>query len=149
MKTNPDRFTLEKFAWQFICTFTFRSPSVRQLNRKRFCAMLRAFTRRGQVRFEKLLWFLAPEVGEGGSPHLHALIGGLPQSAVTLATCRLLAALWRKKGGGISKVEIYDPGKDGIGYVTKSAGQLPDCGGPWYAKRILDGPSDTGEQKQS
>ena len=122
---------------------------MRQLTHKRFCAMLRASAKRCQVRFEKLLWFLAPEIGGGGNPHLHALIGGLPPSAVTLTTCRLLAALWRKKGGGISKVLIYDPSKDGIGYVTKSAGQLLDCGGPWYAKRILDGPSDTGEPKPS
>ena len=111
--------------------------------------MLRASARACQVRFENLLWFLAPEIGESGSPHLHFLLGALPQSAVTLATCRLLAALWRIKGGGISKIQIYDPGKDGIGYVSKSTGEPPDCSGPWYAKRILDGPSDTGKAKQS
>ena len=150
MKTNPDRFTLEKYAWQFWGTLTFRSPSIRQLTRKRFCAMLRASARACQVRFENLLWFLAPEVGESGSPHLHFLLGALPQSAVTLATCRLLMTLWRKKGGGISKIEIYNPRKDGLGYVTKSMGpQLPNCSGPWYARRILDGQSDSGEQKPS
>ena len=54
-----------------------------------------------------------------GRGHLHALIAGFPQHALTTATCFAFMKIWEQMGGGMARVHLYSPLLDGVGYVLK------------------------------
>jgi hypothetical protein len=72
--------------------------------------------------FPALLWVARFEVGPtGGHGHYHILIAGITQASLDNCFCRSLESAWRSCGGGLSQVTLYDPARDGVGYVLKPA----------------------------
>jgi hypothetical protein len=132
---NPDKHLLETVGWQFFCTFTFKSLKVSEaVWLKMYFAMMREQADNFGVHFLKILWVLRKEKGElTARPHFHALIAGLPTSAVTPATCFSYMKIWERLGGGQARVRVYDSTLTGVGYVLKGVDEaFTNAGANWY-----------------
>ena len=132
---NPEKHLLENVEWQHFCTFTFKTLKVSEaVWLKMFFAMMRKQADNFGVHFLKILWVLRQEKGEKtGRPHFHALIAGLPASAVTEATCFSFMRIWENLGGGQARVRIYDSTLSGVEYVLKGVDEaFTNAGANWY-----------------
>jgi hypothetical protein len=133
---NPEKHLLGNVGWQFFGTLTFKSLKVKEgVWLKMYFSMIREQADNFGVHFSKILWALRYELGEQtGRPHFHALIAGLPNSAVTVATCFSFMKIWEKHGGGQSRVRVYDPSLAGVEYVLKGVDEAfaKVVGANWY-----------------
>jgi hypothetical protein len=132
---NPEKHLLEHIEWQFFCTFTFKGlKTVETVWLKMFFSLLREEAGYLGVHFSKILWVLRREKGEAtGRPHYHALIAGLPASAVSESTCFSLMKMWERHGGGIARVRVYNSALTGVEYVLKGVDEaFTNAGANWY-----------------
>jgi hypothetical protein len=135
---NPEKHLLENIKWQFFCTFTFRTLKVSEaVWLKMYFAMMREQADNFGVHFLKILWVLRKEKGEMTQrPHFHALIAGLPNTAVNEATCFSYMKIWERIGGGISRVRVFDSTLAGVEYVLKGVDEaFSNAGANWYELR--------------
>lgn len=51
--------------------------------------------------------------------HLHLCMAGLPFDNYSESLCRYAAEWWRQLCGGIADIQLYDPTRDGLGYMLK------------------------------
>jgi hypothetical protein len=102
--------------WQLFCSLSFytngRPHYVPPVGKQISAAFgwMRTFCNWYHIHFRKqLLFALRQERGEtGGRPHLHALVGGLPNGVVNSARSRVsMQAEWEKFGGGMSRVREF------------------------------------------
>src|SRR5690242_15526370 len=132
---NPEKHLLDVIDWQFFCSFTFKTLKVSEaVWLKMYFAMMREQADNFGIHFFKTLWTLRKEKGElTDRPHFHALIAGLPVTAVNSATCFSFMRIWEKFGGGSARVRVYDPTLDGVGYVLKGVdAAFTNAGANWY-----------------
>jgi hypothetical protein len=117
----PEAYRLRSFNWQLFVTLTFRKPPAnRGSSLPRIFAWLRSVARAGGIHFKRLVWVMRFEIGpRGDNGHYHLCLAGIPQASLCWQLCRSLESLWRTCGGGLSEVALYDPARDGVGYVLK------------------------------
>jgi hypothetical protein len=115
---NPEIYALSVIQWQLFASLTFKSAKLADgVRMKMFFALMRKQAKNFGVHFKKTIWCLRTEAGETtGRLHLHALIAGFPEHAVTKATCFSFMKLWEKLGGGMARVTVYKfiPGRCGL-----------------------------------
>jgi hypothetical protein len=121
MKTMPEAYSLRRVPWQLFVTLTFQKPpKTRSNSLPRVFKWLRKVSRTAAVYFPQAWWALRFEFGsKGGHGHYHILIAGIPQTLLCENLCRTLEDTWRACGGGLSEITLYDPARDGVGYVLK------------------------------
>jgi hypothetical protein len=121
MKTLPEANALRRFHWQLFVTLTFaKRPTVRAASLPLVFAWLRDSARIARIYFPCLMWVLRFEVGpRGGNGHYHLCVAGIPRTSLCPQLCRSLESAWRTCGGGLSEVTLYDPARDGVGYILK------------------------------
>lgn len=132
---NPELFALSLIEWQLFATLTFKSERVTDaVRRKMFFALVRKQADNFGVHFKETIWCLRTEAGEAtGRLHLHALIAGFPQHALTTATCFAFMKIWEQLGGGMARVHLYSLRLDGVGYVLKGCeAEYQRAGGDFY-----------------
>ena len=118
---NPEIYALSLIEWQLFASLTFKSEKLADGVRiKMFFALMRKQADNFGVHFKKTIWCLRTEAGEAtGRLHLHALIAGFPEHALTTATCFSFMRIWEGLNGGMARVTLYSPLLDGVGYVLK------------------------------
>jgi hypothetical protein len=135
-RVMPEAHALRRVVWQLFVTLTFiRPPKTRARSLPRLFRWLRTLADSCGNYFPALLWVARFEVGPtGGHGHYHLLIAGIPQALLSDRLCRSLESAWRTCGGGLSEVTLYNPARDGVGYVLK----LPARLGAWGADNAAD-----------
>lgn len=130
MKWMPEAYALRRVPWQLFVTLTFvRPPKTRSGSLTRVFAWLRDISNMVGTYFPGSWWVLRFELGrKGGHGHYHLLIAGIPQALLSVRLCRSLESAWRTCGGGLSEVTLYDPARDGVGYVLKLPAPLGASG---------------------
>lgn len=142
---NPEIYALSRIEWQLFATLTFKSAKLADaVRRKMFFALMRKQAGHFGVHFKQTIWCLRTEAGEAtGRLHLHALIAGFPQHALTTATCFSFMKIWEGLGGGMARVHLYSPLLDGVGYVLKGCeAEWQRAGGDFYETRKFGGHCD-------
>ena len=142
---NPEIYALSLIEWQLFATLTFKSEKVADLVRiKMFFALMREQADHFGVHFKETIWCLRREDGElTGRGHLHALIAGFPEHALTTATCFSFMRIWEGLNGGMARVSLYSPLLDGVGYVLKGGeAEYARAGGDYYEARKFGGNCD-------
>ncbi|HEY3853731.1 MAG TPA: hypothetical protein VGO67_04990 [Verrucomicrobiae bacterium] len=142
---NPELFALSLIEWQLFATLTFKSEKMTDAVRiKMFFALMREQADNFGVHFKETIWCLRREDGElTGRGHLHALIAGFPQHALTTATCFAFMKIWERMGGGMARVTLYSPLLDGVGYVLKGCeAEYQRAGGDFYEAKKFGGHCD-------
>ena len=132
---NAVKHLLDSVEWQFFCSLTFKSLSVREsVWLKMWFSVMREQADNFGVHFLRIPWVLRYELGEKTArPHFHALIAGLPNHAVQSATCFSFMRIWEKHGGGNARVRVYDPTLAGVDYVLDGVDEaVKMAGGNWY-----------------
>jgi hypothetical protein len=132
---NPEIHALSNVRWQLFSTLTFKSLKVNDATKlKMFFALMRRQAANFGVHFRQILWVLRYELGEStGRPHFHALIAGLPDTAVQSSTCFSFMKIWESLGGGIARVRVFDSTLAGVEYILKGVDEaLMNQGGNWY-----------------
>jgi hypothetical protein len=132
---NPEIYALSLIEWQLFASLTFKSEKLADgVRMKMFFALMRKQAENFGVHFKKTIWCLRTEAGEAtGRLHLHALIAGFPEHAVTTATCFSFMRIWEQMGGGMARVTVYSPSLDGVGYVLKGCeAEYQRVGGDYY-----------------
>jgi hypothetical protein len=121
MNTLPEAYALRRFYWQLFATLTFaKPPTTRAASLPVVFASLRDIARITRIYFPRLMWVLRFEVGpRGGNGHYHLCLAGIPRASLDRQLCRALGSTWRTRGGGFSEVALYDPARDGVGYILK------------------------------
>lgn len=137
---SPDIHILTQPYWQFFGTLTFRQERLPERVRLgMFFTLMRRVASEFRIHFPRLPWCLRQERGETfGRRHYHYLLTGLPQEAVTPATCFFQMAEWEKAGGGMARVHVFDQRLGGVGYVTKCLGS-PDGGDVYESAKFGGG----------
>lgn len=117
----PEAYALRRFHWQLFVTLTFRKPPPSKVHSiSRVFAWLRETAALGHIHFRRLFWVLVFESGRKGSHrHCHLCLAGLPPASLTRQLYRVLESNWRTIAGGLSEVNLYDPTRDGVGYILK------------------------------
>lgn len=142
---NPEIYALSLIEWQLFATLTFKSERLADAVRlKMFFALMREQADNFGVHFKNTIWCLRTEAGEAtGRLHLHALIAGFPQHALTTATCFSFMRIWERLNGGMARVTLYSPLLDGVGYVLKGCeAEYARAGGDYYEARKFGGNCD-------
>ena len=132
---NPEIYALSLIDWQLFASLTFKSAKLADGVRiKMFFALMRKQADNFGVHFKKTIWCLRTEAGEAtGRLHLHALIAGFPEHALTTATCFSFMRIWEGLNGGMARVTLYSPLLDGVGYVLKGCEkEYQRAGGDFY-----------------
>ena len=132
---NPEIYALSLIEWQLFASLTFKSEKLADGVRiKMFFALMRKQADNFGVHFKKTIWCLRTEAGEAtGRLHLHALIAGFPEHALTTATCFSFMRIWEGMNGGMARVTLYSPLLDGVGYVLKGCEkEYQRAGGDFY-----------------
>jgi|SRR3977135_1046927 len=121
MNAYPEAHALKRVPWQLFVTLTLiRPPKTRSASLPRVFAWLRTVSCIAGVYFPKAWWVLRFEFGSrGGQGHYHLLIAGIPRALLSDDLCQTLEKAWRTCGGGLSEVALYNPARDGVGYVLK------------------------------
>ena len=142
---NAEKHLLEDMGWQFFSTFSFKSLKVREaVWIKMFFAVMREQADNFGIHFFDLMWALRYELGEQtGRPHFHALIAGMPASAVSPATCFSFMRIWEAHRGGMARVRVYDATLPGVDYVLKGIDEAyANAGANWYELNKFGGRCD-------
>jgi hypothetical protein len=132
---NPEIYALSLIEWQLFATLTFKSEKLAEaVRRKMFFALMRKQADNFGVHFKETIWCLRTEAGEAtGRLHLHALIAGFPEHALTTATCFAFMKIWEGLNGGMARVHLYSASLDGVGYVLKGCeAEFQRAGGDFY-----------------
>lgn len=121
MNALPEAHALRSIFWQLFATLTFgESPTTITHSLPLVFAWLRNAAGAGGIHFKRLLWVLRFEIGpRGDRGHFHLCLAGIPQALLCGQFCRSLESAWRTCGGGLSAVALYDPARDGVGYILK------------------------------
>jgi len=121
MNILPEAHTLRRFFWQLFVTLTFAQPTAtRAASLPLVFAWLRETAGEAHVYIKRLMWVLRFESGPtGGRGHYHLCLAGIPRASLDRQLCRSLESAWRTLGGGLSEVTLYDPARDGVGYILK------------------------------
>jgi hypothetical protein len=117
----PEAYILRQFHWGLFTTLTFRKglPSPTAFLPLVF-AWLRETAGVAHIHFKRLMWVLRFEVGPMASRgHYHVCLAGIPRASLDRQLCRSLEYAWWTRGGGLSEVALYDPARDGVGYILK------------------------------
>jgi len=126
---SADVYVLSKLHWQFFGSLTFRTERLPQRVRiSMFFALMRKAAKDFRVYFPGLPWCLRIERGDiGGRLHNHFLLTGLPDNAVSVATCFAMMRTWSNTlRGGHAQIRIFDPRLSGVDYVAKCLGYQLD-----------------------
>lgn len=124
----PEAYHLHRFDWQVFGHLTFKADQMpTEVCCHCFFALMRKLTKRRRLYFPDLCWALRFEHGtrKDRPPHIHFLIARLPEHVDLGAFCRDCVAEWRKRGGGLSKVDLYSRTLDGAGYIAKCSTHDP------------------------
>ncbi len=118
---KPEAYHLQKIKWQFFGTLTFEKDKPEHIRKCMLIAWIRGIAKSFKIDPHRLpaFWNYEFGVSAGINGHYHVLVTGLPFEAVNDRTCRLLEQHWKRQGGGLSKFEVYDRRRDGVGYVLK------------------------------
>jgi len=119
---KPDTYLLSQVDWQFWVTLSFKSDAVssEKLRQSLWFALLRDLAGWWRVDFKRLLWLRRAERGElSARLHWHALLGGLPDSAISRPTCFAIKNDWERLGGGMARVFVYDSARNALDYMLK------------------------------
>ena len=140
---SPDVFVLTRVHWQFFGTLTFKKELMPERHRiGMYFATLRTVARKLRVFFPDLPWCLRQENGEQfGRRHLHFLLTGLPRNNVNPSTCFFIMHSWEEHGGGMARVRVFDDTLNGVGYVSKCLGTVPDGRDVYESAKFAHGPS--------
>jgi hypothetical protein len=139
MKVGPlpfrnaaDRHILSLVPWDLIGALSFKTERFSEGQQVAFFEnALKKLSQVLGVRYQDVVWALKLEYGRWERPHFHFVAAHLfpPQAICETAkvvTCELFKCLWFKKGGGReASVEIYDPKKSGLDYITKRPSLRP------------------------
>ena len=130
----PEIHVLNRFAWQFFGTLTFKSERLPERVRiGLYFALLREFCAEFGMKFAHLLWCLRQEQGEiFGRRHFHFLVAGVRDSLVNPTTCFWLMDKWEKLGGGMARVHVFDSRLNAGSYILKRSGFDERIGGDAY-----------------
>lgn len=117
-------FTLQRFAWQFFGSQTFRSERLPEAVRlKMWHSFIREVASWAHISPKKLIWCLRMEHGEAtGRLHFHFLLGALPYEFHIRERAYAMMGLWQAYGGGITRVRAYKPQGDATAYISKCLG---------------------------
>ena len=120
MSENPDAFFLGSIMWQLFGGLTFRQAELSERVRlSMWFAFFRQIAAHNRVHRKDLLWCLRLERGDSfGRLHFHFLIAGLPEQGVTMGNRFAMRALWKRLGGGISRIDLYDNRLHGLPYIA-------------------------------
>jgi len=121
MNFLPETYALRRFHWQLFVTLTLANllPTCGASLPLVF-AWLRKSAEITEIHFKRLLWVLRFEVGPIASRgHYHLCLAGIPRASLGRRLCRSLESAWWMRGGGLSEVTLYDPARDGVGYILK------------------------------
>jgi len=117
---NPDTFFLSDIYWQLFGGLTFRQADLSE--RVRLCmwfALVREIAKYNKVHFKDVIWCLRLECGDSfGRIHFHFLIAGLSQQNISMGNRFAIRALWKKLGGGVSVIDLYDSRLHGLPYIA-------------------------------
>jgi hypothetical protein len=121
MNVMPEAYRLRMFYWQLFVTLTFhKPPKTRASSLGLVFAWLRDVVRAERIHFRRLMWVLRFEIGlKGGRGHYHLCLAGLPGASLCGELCRSLESVWRAHSKGMAQVALYDPARDGVGYILK------------------------------
>lgn len=122
---SADIYVLSKLRWQFFGSLTYRTERLPERVRlSMFFALMRKVAKDFRLYFPGMPWCLRLERGEIGSRlHNHFLLCGVPESAVSVATCFAMMRTWEKKlRGGHARVRVFDPRLSGVDYVAECLG---------------------------
>jgi len=124
MSENPDAFFLGSIMWQLFGGLTFRQAELSERVRlSMWFAFFRQIAAHNRVHRKDLLWCLRLERGDSfGRLHFHFLIAGLPEQGVTMGNRFAMRALWKRLGGGISRIDLYDNRLHGLPYIAERLG---------------------------
>jgi len=121
---NPDTFFLGDIYWQLFGGLTFRQSVLSE--RIRLCmwfAFFRQIAAYNKMHKNDVLWVLRLERGDqSGRLHFHFIISGLPQQNIKISDRFAMRALWKRLGGGISKIDLYDSRLHGLPYMAGALG---------------------------
>ena len=117
---NPETFFLSSIYWQLFGGLTFRQADLSE--RARLCmwfSFVREIARFNRLHLSNVLWVLRLERGDlAGRLHFHFLVSGLPQRNISIGHRFAMRALWKKCGGGISVIDLYDSRLHGLPYIA-------------------------------
>ncbi len=120
----PENYSLTEIEWQIFGTLTFSDYLPESTRISMFFILMREFAASSDVHWKKLLWVLKQEYGYGVDiPHFHFLVAVTPQQAICVKSCRQLREMWKRKGGGLAQIELYNPELNGRDYVLKCSGE--------------------------
>lgn len=122
-QAEPEAYALRQLFWQLFVTLTF-SPraGLRGPYQDLVHAWLDDIVRsQAGLHFSKLLWVSRFEVGRGGQYHFHLIISGLPARATEVLSRDSFVTMWHNRTRGRAEVAVYDPTRDGVGYMLKIA----------------------------
>lgn len=117
----PEAYVLRQFHWRLFVTLTFRKPLPSPAAPLPLVfAWLRETAGVAHIHFKRLMWVLRFEIGAIASRgHYHLCLAGIPRALLDGQLCRSLESAWWTRGGGLSEVALYDPARDGVGYILK------------------------------
>lgn len=141
---KPELHFLQVIDWQFFCHLTFKQERLPERVRLSiFFAWVRTICGWHRVHFKRLVWCLRQERGETfGRRHFHSLISGLPRHTIHEDTCFAMKNQWEKVGGGMARVNLYDPTLNGEGYILKCLGMTTDPGDVYESSKFGSGAAE-------
>lgn len=114
---NPAVHLLSRVPWQFFVTLTWKSVKTERVQWCTLFAYLRTLGGWTGGHFHHLLWAARQERGEvNGREHFHLLVGGMPKRCICLSFIHASRNVWRKHGGGYSRVTPYVAGLGAVEY---------------------------------
>ena len=120
MSENPETFFLNSIYWQLFGSLTFPRAGISE--RFRLCmwfSFVREIARFNKIHKNDVLWVLRLERGDLlGRLHFHFLISGLPEQGISMGNRFAMRALWKRIGGGVSRVDLYDSRLHGLPYIA-------------------------------
>lgn len=106
-------------AWDWFFTGTFRDARRVPSAERSLLTWLQDISRIARLPDGTVVpCIYAVEFHRGGSPHVHAVLAGVGH--LSTADMREARSRW-VRSRGLAKLEHYDPSRDGLGYVVKSA----------------------------
>ncbi len=141
---KPDVFILPLIDWQFFCHLTFKQERLPERVRlSMFFAWARTICGWHRVHFKRLVCCLRQERGEPlGRRHFHSLVSGSPRHVIHEDTCFAMKNEWEKLGGGMARVNPYDPTLNGEGYILKCLGVTSDPGDVYESSKFGSGAAE-------
>ena len=120
MLENPETFFLSSIYWQLFGGLTFRQAKLPERVRlSMWFAFFRQIAAHNKIHKNDVLWVLRLERGDLlGRLHFHFLISGLPEQGISMGNRFAMRALWKRIGGGVSRIDLYDSRLHGLPYIA-------------------------------